>query len=128
MESTRSWFHKFQPRVKNGPTKTKEMENAKDARKSVIDEAPSNATKQKAAAAKQYIENHYKSQMKCLQDRKERYVFQHIWPVLFINLSLIPTLLRRYHGEVSSAMWWHHVGVDHTWLVYTSGVMAWDIY
>ncbi|KAG6642544.1 hypothetical protein I3843_09G143300 [Carya illinoinensis] len=72
MESTRSWFHKFQPRVKNGPTKTKEMENAKDARKSVIDEAPSNATKQKAAAAKQYIENHYKSQMKCLQDRKER--------------------------------------------------------
>ncbi|RWR82339.1 serine/threonine-protein kinase tricorner-like protein [Cinnamomum micranthum f. kanehirae] len=36
------------------------------------DEAPSNATKQRVAAAKQYIENHYKEQMKNLQERKER--------------------------------------------------------
>ncbi|PPE01589.1 hypothetical protein GOBAR_DD01376 [Gossypium barbadense] len=36
------------------------------------EEALSNITKQKAAAAKQYIENHYKEQMKNLQDRKER--------------------------------------------------------
>ncbi|KAB1222901.1 putative serine/threonine-protein kinase ndrA [Morella rubra] len=72
MDSTRSWFNKFQPRVKTGPNQTKEMENVRGACKSGIDEAPSNSTKQKAAAAKQYIENHYKAQMKCLQDRKER--------------------------------------------------------
>ncbi|CAN0885997.1 Serine/threonine-protein kinase tricornered [Linum grandiflorum] len=32
----------------------------------------SNTTKQRVAAAKQYIENHYKEQMKNLQERKER--------------------------------------------------------
>jgi serine/threonine kinase 38 len=37
------------------------------------EEALSNVTKQKVAAAKQYIENHYKEQMKNLQERKERY-------------------------------------------------------
>nr|GMD59763.1 serine/threonine-protein kinase tricorner-like [Ipomoea batatas] len=36
------------------------------------DAAPSNATKQKVAVAKQYIENHYKEQMKSLQERRER--------------------------------------------------------
>jgi serine/threonine kinase 38 len=65
MDSARGWFQKFQPRVKTGPIRKNGVEN-------VSDEAPSNATKQKAEAAKQYIENHYKSQMKCLQDRKER--------------------------------------------------------
>ena len=38
------------------------------------EEALSSATKQKVVAAKQYIENHYKSQMKSLQERKERSV------------------------------------------------------
>ncbi|KAF1879166.1 hypothetical protein Lal_00047838 [Lupinus albus] len=33
---------------------------------------PSNVTKQKVEVAKQYIENHYKKQMKDLQERKER--------------------------------------------------------
>ncbi|PNX56361.1 serine/threonine-protein kinase CBK1-like protein, partial [Trifolium pratense] len=37
------------------------------------DDALSSVTKQKVAAAKQYIENHYKEQMKNLQERKERY-------------------------------------------------------
>jgi serine/threonine protein kinase len=37
-----------------------------------MNDAPSNATKQKVAAAKQYIENHYKIQKKSLQERKER--------------------------------------------------------
>ncbi|WRX26072.1 Protein kinase domain - like 10 [Theobroma cacao] len=74
MDSARSWFKKFQQKNENSPKKKKEMENAKDAHKPPIDGpgAPSTATKQKAAAAKQYIENHYKSQMKNLQDRKER--------------------------------------------------------
>lgn len=71
MDSARSWFKKFQPRVKTEPSK-KETESVNDANKSVNDEVPSDAAQQRAAAAKQYIENHYKSQMKCLQDRKER--------------------------------------------------------
>ncbi|KAK9155287.1 hypothetical protein Sjap_002767 [Stephania japonica] len=75
MDSARSWFHKFQPRadkLKLGVTKKKEAENGKNAEKPPLDKAPSDATKQKVAAAKQYIESHYKSQMKSLQDRKER--------------------------------------------------------
>lgn len=43
------------------------------------EEAPSNVTKQKVAAAKQYIENHYKKQMKDLQERKERYVYFNLY-------------------------------------------------
>lgn len=98
----------------------KETENTKEARKSMIDEAPSNATKQKAAAAKQYIENHYKAQMKCLQDRKERYVFNTYDLRLLFIFGRIQTLLLCYHSEVSSPIWWHRVGVNHTMLVYTS--------
>lgn len=75
MEYTRSWFQKVHLRgdkVKSGQTKQKETGNGKDLQKPPIDEAPSNVTKQRVAAAKQYIENHYKAQMKSLQDRKER--------------------------------------------------------
>ncbi|KAJ8506669.1 hypothetical protein OPV22_007555 [Ensete ventricosum] len=74
MDSARNWFRKLQSRgekVKPG-TEKKEAGSAKDMQKPPTDEAPSNMTKQKVAAAKQYIENHYKSQMKSLQDRKER--------------------------------------------------------
>ncbi|ONK65743.1 uncharacterized protein A4U43_C06F470 [Asparagus officinalis] len=77
MDSTRSWFKKFQkskdalkPR---GKKKNKEMEDAASGQKPPLDEAvPSEITKQRVAAAKQYIENHYKMQMKSLQERKER--------------------------------------------------------
>ena len=74
MDSARSWFQKFQPRDKSkfGPIKKKDMDSGKDLQKPPVDDAPSNATKQRVAAAKQYIENHYKTQMKSLQDRKER--------------------------------------------------------
>lgn len=75
MDSARSWFQKLQHREKPEATKKKGVENVKDANKPPVDDAPSNVTKQKVAAAKQYIENHYKSQMKCLQDRKERSVW-----------------------------------------------------
>ncbi|KMZ56500.1 Protein kinase [Zostera marina] len=76
MDSARSWFLKRQPRgdkVKS-PTssKKKEMEGVMDIPKAPGDDVPSNATKLKVAAAKQYIESHYKAQMKCLEDRKER--------------------------------------------------------
>ncbi|XP_068657473.1 uncharacterized protein [Aristolochia californica] len=76
MDSARNWFQKFQARgekFKSGPAKKNEADEVKDGQKPPLsDEAPSNITKQKVAAAKQYIENHYKAQMKCLQDRKER--------------------------------------------------------
>ncbi|XP_010265016.1 PREDICTED: serine/threonine-protein kinase tricorner-like isoform X2 [Nelumbo nucifera] len=75
MDSARSWFHKFQPRDKlRSTTKKKEMTGSdkEGAKPPTGEEAPSNATKQKVAAAKQYIENHYKEQMKNLQERKER--------------------------------------------------------
>ena len=35
----------------------------------------SNETRQKVVATKQFIENHYKSQMKNMQERKQRYLF-----------------------------------------------------
>lgn len=64
MDSARSWFQKFQNRVKKETVSDNEVQDV-----------PSSATKQKVEVAKQYIENHYKSQMKSLQDRKERYFF-----------------------------------------------------
>ncbi|KAL0909437.1 hypothetical protein M5K25_020308 [Dendrobium thyrsiflorum] len=76
MDSTRSWFKKFQLRegkVKPFVSKKKEMESMNDAQKPPIDEAPpSDITKQKAAFAKKFIENHYKTQMKIFQEREER--------------------------------------------------------
>ncbi|XP_029123214.1 uncharacterized protein [Elaeis guineensis] len=68
MDSARSWFHKFQPRDKSAAKKKEATANGNEG----SDEAPSNATKQRVTAAKQYIENHYKEQMKNLQERKER--------------------------------------------------------
>ncbi|KAH0985238.1 hypothetical protein GBA52_012415 [Prunus armeniaca] len=69
MDSARSWLQKFQPRAKKKGAESTRDEQEKSAS---VDEAPSDVTKQKVEAAKQYIENHYKAQMKCLQDRKER--------------------------------------------------------
>nr|KYP38061.1 Serine/threonine-protein kinase CBK1 [Cajanus cajan] len=70
----RCWFNKFKSKDKSQPSKNKETRGiAKEGSKPPTnEEAPSNVTKQKVAAAKQYIENHYKKQMKDLQERKER--------------------------------------------------------
>ena len=74
MEALRRWFGKSRSKDKPKPAKRKETVNGKEGSKLVAsEEAPSNATKQKAAAAKQYIEKHYKEQMKNLQERRERY-------------------------------------------------------
>ena len=76
MDSARSWFQKLQPRDKlRGSARKKEPsgEGNGDSNTQADAEALSNATKQKVAAAKQYIENHYKEQMKNLQERRERY-------------------------------------------------------
>jgi len=75
MDATKNWFQRFQQkpdRRKAAMGKNKEGEKGKDGPRPANDEAPSNITKQKVAAAKQYIENHYKAQMKNLQERKER--------------------------------------------------------
>ncbi|KAL3699564.1 hypothetical protein R1sor_017586 [Riccia sorocarpa] len=78
MEGNKSWFNRFQPKSdrfkvslgkKNGSAGS---DSSREAPKSPADEVPSNITRQKVAAAKQYIENHYKAQMKNLQERKER--------------------------------------------------------
>ncbi|KAF3786160.1 Serine/threonine-protein kinase, partial [Nymphaea thermarum] len=55
MESARSWFRKWQPRrdKTKDSAKKKEMEGGKDNQRQACDEAPSNMTKQKVAAAKQ---------------------------------------------------------------------------
>lgn len=46
----------------------------------------STLTMEKVAAAKQFIENHYKNQMKSIKERKQRYV----WILIYINdLSLV---------------------------------------
>ncbi|KAK1266903.1 Serine/threonine-protein kinase AtPK1/AtPK6 [Acorus gramineus] len=77
MDSARSWLSKLQPRDKlRSSTRKKEavspVTGKEASRPPMGEEAPSNATKQRVAAAKQYIENHYKEQMKNLQERKER--------------------------------------------------------
>lgn len=71
MDSAKSWFNKFQPRDKSASSKKRE-EGKEGVKPPMGDEAPSSATKHRVAAAKQYIENHYKEQMKNLQERKER--------------------------------------------------------
>lgn len=38
-------------------------------------------TRQKAAAAKQFIENHYKNYLQGLQDRKDRFKSNFLYPI-----------------------------------------------
>ncbi|CAL0316702.1 unnamed protein product [Lupinus luteus] len=68
MESTGVWFSKLMSKNKE----TRGGITKEGSKPQTIEEAPSNVTKQKVEAAKQYIENHYKKQMKDLQERKER--------------------------------------------------------
>ncbi|CAO2818773.1 unnamed protein product [Amaranthus hypochondriacus] len=75
MDSTKSWFQKFQPRdkLRSASKKKDSGMGGKDESAPTSDEdTPSNVTQQRVAAAKQYIEKHYKEQMKNLQERRER--------------------------------------------------------
>ncbi|CAK9187798.1 unnamed protein product [Ilex paraguariensis] len=74
MESARRWFGKFRSKDKRKCSNKEETTNkGKEGSKAPpSEEGPSDATKQKVAAAKQYIEKHYKEQMKNLQERRER--------------------------------------------------------
>ncbi|CAF2250872.1 unnamed protein product [Brassica napus] len=72
METAKAWVKKLKSK-----DKVKKKEAAAAAKEVVPkppggEEALSNVTKEKAAAAKLYIENHYKMQMQSLQERKER--------------------------------------------------------
>ncbi|CAA2978158.1 serine threonine- kinase tricorner-like [Olea europaea subsp. europaea] len=73
MDSARSWFQKFQPQDRLRSSRKKgSMGSGREDSNPLSSEEASNLTKQRAAAAKQFIENHYKTQMKNLQERKER--------------------------------------------------------
>lgn len=75
MDSARSWLQKFQPLDKLRAVSKKKDPGGSGREEGSVqsgDDVPSNVTKQRVAAAKQYIENHYKEQMKNLQERKER--------------------------------------------------------
>ncbi|KAF5816529.1 putative protein kinase AGC-NDR family [Helianthus annuus] len=73
MDFARRWCKKLKPKDKPKSSPKKEgRSNGKEGLRVTSDEAPSNATKQKVEAAKQYIEKHYKEQMKNLNERRER--------------------------------------------------------
>lgn len=74
MEATKCWFNKFRSKSKaKSSRKNETTSNGREGSNAPTrEEAPSVATKQKVAAAKQYIEKHYKDQMKNLQERRER--------------------------------------------------------
>ncbi|CAN6547757.1 unnamed protein product [Malus baccata var. baccata] len=74
MEFVRSWFKRFKSKeqVKSSKNKATTGHGKEGSKTPTTEEVPSNVTKQRVAAAKQYIEDHYKKQMKSLQERKER--------------------------------------------------------
>ncbi|XP_010540900.1 PREDICTED: serine/threonine-protein kinase 38 isoform X1 [Tarenaya hassleriana] len=78
MDSAKSWFQKRQLKDKVSGSRQKDVSACSNGSVEELnveadnEESMSNTTKQKVAAAKQYIENHYKEQMKILQERRER--------------------------------------------------------
>lgn len=77
MDTARSWFQKLQQRDRLRRTLTRKkvsMGSAREEPDLLADEEASALTKQRVAAAKQYIENHYKEQMRNLQERRQRYI------------------------------------------------------
>ncbi|KAL9992038.1 putative protein kinase AGC-NDR family [Helianthus debilis subsp. tardiflorus] len=73
MDFAKRWCKKLKPKEKPKSSPKREVRsNGKEGLRVTSDEAPSNATKQKVEAAKQYIEKHYKEQMKNLNERRER--------------------------------------------------------
>lgn len=101
MEATKCWFNKFRSKSKAKASRNETTGNGREGSNGPTEVAPSVATKQKVAAAKQYIEKHYKEQMKNLQERRERYdpyasfysvnlsLFLVVWSVCFVSSYLI---------------------------------------
>lgn len=75
MDTARSWLQKLQQRdrLRALTRKKNSMGSAREEPDLLADEEASALTKQRVAAAKQYIENHYKEQMRNLQERRQRY-------------------------------------------------------
>ncbi|GAB2265956.1 hypothetical protein Dimus_000990 [Dionaea muscipula] len=73
MDAVRRWITKVKSKEKGKNKKEGAVSSGREgSRVPPTEEVPSNATKQRVAAAKQYIEKHYEQQMKNLQLRKER--------------------------------------------------------
>ncbi|XP_019426902.1 PREDICTED: serine/threonine-protein kinase tricorner-like isoform X1 [Lupinus angustifolius] len=72
MASTRSWLQRLNPQVKTKVVSKKKGEDNDNGVNDYSNVHVDEVTKQKVAAAKQYIENHYREKMKNLQERKER--------------------------------------------------------
>ncbi|CAN7073916.1 unnamed protein product [Brassica oleracea var. botrytis] len=75
MDIAKAWLNKIKSKGKEKSSKKKKTTtriNVKKEGSKTAEEAVSNATKQKAAAAKQFIENHYKKQLQSQQQRHER--------------------------------------------------------
>lgn len=73
MDFAKRMCRKLRPKDKPKSSQKKEVRSyGKEGLRVTSEEAPSNATKQKVEAAKQYIEKHYKEQMKNLNERRER--------------------------------------------------------
>ncbi|KAI3756697.1 hypothetical protein L1987_56519 [Smallanthus sonchifolius] len=73
MDFAKRWCKKLKPKDKPKSSQKKEVRsNGREGLRVTSDEATSSATKQKVEAAKQYIEKHYKEQMKNLNERRER--------------------------------------------------------
>ncbi|KAL2921321.1 Serine/threonine-protein kinase CBK1 [Bienertia sinuspersici] len=77
MEAARRCFGGFKEKDKEKRVHKKEaavtvVKGKEGLKAPAAEDGPSTATKQKVAAAKQYIEKHYQDQMKNLQQRKER--------------------------------------------------------
>ncbi|PWA80312.1 AGC-kinase, C-terminal [Artemisia annua] len=73
MDFARRLCKKLRPKDRSSSTHRNDVRsNGREGVRVPSDEAPSNATKQKVEAAKQYIEKHYKEQMKNLNERRER--------------------------------------------------------
>ncbi|KAK4441577.1 Serine/threonine-protein kinase tricorner [Sesamum alatum] len=72
MDSEKGWFKRLQSRNNSASEKKEPMASGRDDAKPPVPEEVSTLTRQRAAAAKQYIENHYKEQMRNLQERRER--------------------------------------------------------
>ncbi|OIV90529.1 hypothetical protein TanjilG_32406 [Lupinus angustifolius] len=77
MASTRSWLQRLNPQVKTKVVSKKKGEDNDNGVNDYSNVHVDEVTKQKVAAAKQYIENHYREKMKNLQERKERCFLNH---------------------------------------------------
>lgn len=70
------------------------MEDLEEEENGAEEVLGSSLTMEKVAAAKKFIENHYRAQMKNIQERKERYpnlfysfFFSYFWTLVFRELG-----------------------------------------